>query len=382
VTHLHLGYSLATLAPGYVGGAESYARGVLGGLRRAYPGELRVRVIANRTAASAEWVAADTQVPGQFDRGLLTRALAMGRMRVDARRIAGRVAQGLDVMHYPMTIPLPRVDGLPTVLTLQDMQHREHPEWFSRAELLFRRAAYDAAAQRAGRVITATRHASQQIIEHLGIDGHRIDVIAHGIDHVRFSPTPRAGDAERLARLPLPGRFVLYPANMWPHKNHVRLVEALVRTDDRDFGLVLTGQDYGRLDALLERARQLGVGARITHLGHVDADDIPALYRRATGMVFPSLFEGFGIPVIEAMACGCPVAASDRSALPEVVGGAGALFDATDVNALAAALDGVTAEGTRRDDMIRAGLARAKDFTWERCADAHVRVYERAVWDT
>ena len=305
----------------------------------------------------------------------------MARMRLDARRIAGRIADGLDVMHYPMTVPLPHVQGLPTVLTLQDMQHREHPEWFSRSERLFRRAAYDGAARRAGRVVTATRHAREQIVDHLAIDRDRVDVIAHGIDHARFSPSPTAADAPRLAPLRLPERFLLYPANMWPHKNHKRLVEAIARAEDRHIKLVLTGQDYGRLDPLLAHANRLGVGNRVAHLGHLEAEVIPALYRRATGMIFPSLFEGFGIPVIEAMACGCPVAASNCSALPEVVDGAGAQFEATDVDAIAAAVDALAADGAQRNAAIRAGLVRAAEFTWERCANAHIRVYERAAHD-
>jgi glycosyltransferase involved in cell wall biosynthesis len=383
VTPVRVGYSLATLAPGYVGGTESYARGVLDGLRRRDADEIQLRVIANRAAASAYASRAGGNVelvgvPGRFDSGYVARAVAMGRMRLDARRLAARTAGELEVMHYPMTIPLPHTGTVPTVLTLQDMQHREHPEWFSRSELLFRRLAYDAAAQRAGHVITATRHARGQIVERLGIEPDRIEVIPHGIDHARFSPSPTPGDAERLSPLDLPRRFLLYPANMWPHKNHDRLIEALARTDDREVRLVLTGQDYGRLGALLDRARRLGVDARVTHLGHVAADVIPALYRRATGMVFPSLFEGFGIPVIEAMACGCPVASSDRSALPEVVNGAGLLFDPTDIDEIAAALGKLIAHGAGREGLVQAGTKRAAEFTWDRCADAHLGVYRRA----
>ena len=195
-----------------------------------------------------------------------------------------------------MTIPLPHTGTVPTVLTLQDMQHREHPEWFSRSELLFRRLAYDAAAQRAGHVITATRHARGQIVDRLGIEPDRIEDDPPRHRSRPILPFPSPGDAERLSPLGLPRRFVLYPANMWPHKNHDRLVEALARTDDREVRLVLTGQDYGRLGALLDHARQAWRKTRVKHLGHVAAAVIPALYRRATGMVFPSLFEGFGIP--------------------------------------------------------------------------------------
>jgi glycosyltransferase involved in cell wall biosynthesis len=384
---LRVGYSLATLATGYVGGSETYARGVLDGLCARDPGELAVRVIANRTAAAtyrprvggcAELV----EVPGRFRGGTVERLGAMAAMRLTARRLAARVARDLDLVHYAVTIPLPHVDALPTVLTMQDMQHREHPEWFSRAELLFRRVAYDAAARHATRVVTATQHARGQIVEHLGIPEDRIDVIGHGIDHGRFSPGPDPGDAARLAPLGLPERFAFYPANMWPHKNHERLIEALAAVEDRELHLVLTGQGYGRLDALLEQARALGVAARVKHLGHLPADTLPALYRSARALVFPSLFEGFGIPIVEAMACGCPVAASDRSALPEVVGDAGVLFDAFDAAQIAAALDRLSRDGDERDALIAAGRARAAQFTWARCADEHVSAYRRAMSDS
>jgi glycosyltransferase involved in cell wall biosynthesis len=387
MTPLRVGYSLATLATGYVGGSETYARGVLDGLCAREPGELSLRVIANRTAAAVyrpriagrgELV----EVPGRFRGGTVERAAAMAAMRLDARRLAARVARDLDLVHYAVTIPLPHVDGVPTVLTMQDMQHREHPEWFSRAELLFRRLAYDGAAQHATRVVTATRHARDQIVEHLRIPAERIDVIGHGIDHGRFAPGPEPGDAARLGPLSLAERFAFYPANMWPHKNHERLIEALAATEDRGLHLVLTGQGYGHLETLLERARALGVRERVHHLGHVPADVLPALYRAARALIFPSLFEGFGIPIVEAMACGCPVAASDRSALPEVVGDAGVLFDATDAGQIAAALDHLSRDGEDRDALIAAGLARAAQFTWERCADEHVRTYRRALHDS
>jgi glycosyltransferase involved in cell wall biosynthesis len=377
MTPLHLGYSLATLATGYVGGSETYARGVLDGLCARDPGEVSVRVIANRTAAAAYRAlvagrAELVEVPGRFRGGIAERAAAMVAMRLDARRLAGRVARDLSLMHYAVTIPLPHVDGLPTVQTMQDMQHREHPEWFSRPERLFRRVAYDAAARRATRVITATRHARDQIVEHLGIAPDRIDVIGHGIDHARFAPGPDPADAERLAPLGLPERFAFYPANMWPHKNHERLVEALAATEDRELHLVLTGQGYGRLDALLERAGALGVGSRVRHLGHLPGDALPALYRAARALVFPSLFEGFGIPVLEAMACGCPVACSDVASLPEVVADAARLFDPHDPHAIAAAVEDVLGS---RDEWSRRGVERARQFSWEATARAHDEVY-------
>ncbi len=378
-----IGLSLATLAPGVVGGSESYARGLLDGLLGLSGVPPSLRVIANPTAAAAYRPrlagsgARLVVVPGRFTLGLAPRALSMLAMTIAARPLERRFAGGLDVIHYPMTIPLPRVRAITVVQTLQDVQHREHPEYFSRAEVAFRRLAYDGAARAADRVVTASKHARAQIVEHLGIDPGRIDVIAHGLDHARFFPQPAPGEAELLRPLGLPERFVLYPANLWPHKNHDRLVDALALTERSETHLVLTGQPYGRLHALHERARAGGVARRVHHLGHVSAKLIAPLYRAAAGLVFPSLFEGFGIPVIEAMACGCPVAASDRSALPEVVAGAGLLFDASDPADIARAIDELVGED--RASLAAAGLRRAATFTWERCAVEHVASYRAAL---
>lgn len=378
-----IGFSLATLAPSVVGGAESYARGLLDGLLGLSGAPPRLRVIANPTAAAAYRPrlagsgARLVVVPGRFTLGLAPRALSMLALTIAARPLERRFVRGLDVIHYPMTIPLPRTRAIAAVQTLQDMQHREHPEYFSRAELAFRRLTYDGAARAADRIVTASAHARGQIVEHLGIDPGRIDVIAHGLDHARFSPQPAAGEAELLRPLGLPERFVLYPANLWPHKNHDRLIDALALTELRETHLVLTGQPYGGLRALRERAGAAGVARRMHHLGHVPAQLLAPLYRAAAGLVFPSLFEGFGIPVIEAMACGCPVAASEHSALPEVVAGVGLLFDATDPADIARAIDELVMQD--RAAFAAPGLRRAAAFTWERCAVEHVASYRAAL---
>ena len=147
------------------------------------------------------------------------------------------------------------------------------------------------------------------MVELLGIQPERIEVVPHGLDAERFSPDAD-GDEALLANLDLPERFVVYPANLWPHKNHERLVDALAVQRERDVNLVLTGQPWNRLEQLMERAARLGVAARVRHLGYIEPKTMPAVYRAAHAMIFPSLYEGFGAPPLEAMACGCPVAAS------------------------------------------------------------------------
>ncbi len=191
-------------------------------------------------------------------------------------------------------------------------------------------------------------------IELLGLEPERVHTIHLGVDHTRFSPDPT------VAREP----FLLYPARAWPHKNHARLLEAfaLVRDDRPELRLVLTGAGHEALAAPRGR-RAARTGLR---------GELIALYRTAAALVFPSLYEGFGLPPLEAMACGCPVAASNRGALPEVCGDAAVLFDPEDVEAIAA---GIIASLERADELARAGLARAAGFTWEAAARAHDSVY-------
>ena len=177
-----------------------------------------------------------------------------------------------------------------------------------------------------------------------------------GVDHDLFTPDP-AVDREP---------FLLYPARPWPHKNHARLLEAfrLVREARPDLRLVLTGAGH-------DPAQPDGVECR----GAVSTAELVSLYQRASALVFPSLYEGFGLPPVEAMACGCPVAASSAGSLPEVVGDAAVLFDPHDPASIAA---GALEALARADDLRARGLAHAARFTWEATARAHDRVYEAA----
>jgi glycosyltransferase involved in cell wall biosynthesis len=378
---VHVGFSLLTLFPGRVGGAESNVRGVLGQFA-AGNGPERVTVLANRHVADAYGEYACGPVALHEVRsyrsgdGDATRLLAMAVAGALPRLAARDVPRDVDVLHHPVTVPIPRLPGVPTVTTVLDLQHHELPQFFSRGERIYRSFAYDRAARRADLVLTISEYSRRKLIEIAGVPPDRVEAIYLGIDHERFRPEPTQADRDLHDRLALPERFVVYPANLWPHKNHARLVDALAATP-RDVHLLLTGQTYGRLDELESRAHAAGVGDRVRHLGYLERDDVPALYRAATAMVFPSLYEGFGAPPVEAMACGCPVASSTRGSLAEVVADAALTFDPESPDQIAAAIARIVDDGDLRAQLRTDGLRNAARFTWEAAAHAHVTAYER-----
>jgi glycosyltransferase involved in cell wall biosynthesis len=275
-----------------------------------------------------------------------------------------------------VTVPIPRTDR-PTVVTIHDLQHHDLPQFFSRAERAYRRWAYDGAARSATMVATTSEYTRRRVVELLGIPPERVEVVPHGLDADRFTPVAD-GDEARLAKLDLPERFVVYPANLWSHKNHARLVDALALQRERDVELVLTGQPSSRLERLRDRAARLGVAERVRHLGYIEPKTMPAIYRAACATVFPSLYEGFGAPPLEAMACGCPVAASLNASLREVCAGAVLELDPESVESIADALDRIVADDDLRQRLRAAGRERAVRFRWSDAARRQTEVYARA----
>jgi glycosyltransferase involved in cell wall biosynthesis len=228
------------------------------------------------------------------------------------------------------------------------------PHLFSRAERLYRAATYDRGAARSDAVITISDFARAQIVRHLGIDPDRVHVAHLGVRVEEFA-----------AQLGPRDRFLLYPAKGWAHKNHSTLFEGFtaLRRSQPDLELVLTGATADQLPPVPS-----GVQVR----GQVSRAQLVELYRSATAMVFPSRYEGFGLPVLEAMSSGCPVAVSSAGSLPEVVGDAGVLFDPDDPADL---VRGVEETLDRSAELQARGLQRAASFTWSACADIHEKVY-------
>ena len=283
------------------------------------------------------------------------RALAMALAAARPGRLRRRFVE-LDAVHYPLTIALPPLD-LPTAVTVHDLQHLDHPELFSRAERLFRARTHEGSARKADAVIVPSQFVRRRAIELLGLPPERVHAIPWGVDHERFRP----GDEDRQP-------FLLYPARPWPHKNHARLFEAFARLRDErtELRLVLTGGGH--------EGKPVPAGVEVR--GLVSGDELASLYRRTACLVFPSLYEGFGQPPLEAMASGTPVAASNIPAVAEACGEAAALFDPEDPEDIAAVVSGVLDAPAR---FAAAGPERARGFTWAETARRHEAVYRSIV---
>ena len=348
-----IGISLLTLVPGISGGSETYARELCRALSRV--GTLQYRAFLPAIAADAS-DGLPSSVVGRYraSRTMPGRIAGMSLAAFRPQPLRRELElDRLDAIHFPLSVMLPSVDRPAAATTVADLQHEDNPEFFGRAELTYRKVVYGWTIRRSQIVITISEHAREALLERYRLAPDRVRTIYLGVDHDVFTPSDKVSQ----------GGFLLYPARPWAHKNHARLFEAFarLRRERPELRFVLTGEgDFGTLPA--------GVEAR----GRVSRDELVDLYRRAGALVFPSLYEGFGMPVVEAMACGCPVACSNATALPEIAAGAARLFDPRDVDELAAAVDDVLDEPA---PWIARGLDRAKHFTWDVCARAHEEVY-------
>ena len=224
----------------------------------------------------------------------------------------------------------------PFAYTLHDVQEWHYPANFSRRQRAWRRQVHEALLHRASRVICESRFVKADIVRFFGIGEARTTVIpAPPQPQFRSPLNEQQLDAAR-TKLQLPEKFLFYPAQFWTHKNHLRLIEAFrdVTKEVPGLSLVLTGKERDEYQAVMDTIGRLDLSAHVRHLGHIEQQDLQAVYQLATALVMPSLFESISIPIYEAFQLGIPVAASNILAIPEQVGNAGLLFDPTSVTSI------------------------------------------------
>lgn len=382
--------------PGRVGGIENYALALVEALR--LPGspaaelvlltrpenhDLFARFLSARTAV----VRLDRPVlhgqPVSNWADLLAEHPVTGRKALEAfqRRKADLLRRlGVDLVHFPGNTVNPLDLDLPVVLNLHDLQHRHFPHYFAPREVENREHWWRASAERADALVAASAFVRDDLAAQWRIDPAKVFVTPDPIESAFLEAPATDRLAELRGRLGLPETFFVYPAAVWPHKNHERLIRAFGAAAGlpADAQLLLTGggQQGSRLPQLLD---SLGLTARVRLLGRVSTADLIGLYHLATGMVFPSQHESWSIPVMEAMACGCPVASSDVTSLPEEVGDAGLLFPPDDVPAMALAMRRLATDAELRRTLSERGRERVKRYTPEAFVEVVGAAYAHAV---
>ena len=285
---------------------------------------------------------------------------------------------GADVVHFQAGLAY--TTAIPSLFQPWDLQYRHFPQFFPRRTRLVREVRDRVFCARASRVIVASEFGRNDLVSQLGVDLEKVAIvpIAAATD---IYPEASEDDFARARRaIDLPPAFLLYPAQTWPHKNHLGLVQAtaLLRESGLDIPVVCTGRRTDFFQTISARARHLGVADLVRFTGFVEPRELKALYRLCRGVVFPTLFEGGGLPALEALAADAALACSACSSLPEVVGDAAILFDPTSPPDIARALRIIWCEPDVRAQLIRRGRLRLATMSWESTARATRRLY-RAV---
>jgi glycosyltransferase involved in cell wall biosynthesis len=273
---------------------------------------------------------------------------------------------------------LPRFKKAKTVFTLHDLIFKQFPQHHLPRNRIFLSLAMPLFLRRADAIICVSEHTKRDAIRFYNIPEERMRVIYEAA-HPRFQPFTRSSNHPIIQKYNLPKKFVLTVGTIEPRKNLTTLFEVLSQLEDRALPLVVIGKQGWLFDETYRKLRDLGLTERVKFLGYVPDEDLPTLYSAATVFAFPSVYEGFGLPPLEAMACGAPVISSNASSLPEVVGEGGLLVSPTDVRAWREAIERVMSDEMLRRYLAQRGLKQAAKFSWKKTAAQTREVYRSVI---
>jgi glycosyltransferase involved in cell wall biosynthesis len=379
-----VGINLLWMVPGVVGGSETYMTRLLRGLAE------RASDLDYTLFALPQLADSHPELERSFK---VAYAPVTGQWK--GFRVAGENSwlarqcrrQRIDLVHHAGGV-VPLIHRSRPLLTIHDLQYLFYPDYFTATKLRYLRTMVPRSAEAARLVLTPSEYSRRTVIERLNIDPSIVIVVPHGIS-LRPSTTTSEDVRQRYG---LEGPFFLYPAASYPHKNHLILIDAFTRLRrvHPSAQLVFTGakgwQQWSVAREMGERIegeiRQRGLVGAVARIGYVPREDLDGLYREAVALSFPSRFEGFGAPVLEAMARGCPVIASNATALPEVVGDAGFLLSADNASQWYEAMRDLLEDEALRSTYAKAGVERARGFGWARAAEILEGAYLHALETT
>jgi glycosyltransferase involved in cell wall biosynthesis len=291
-----------------------------------------------------------------------------------------RAARNTNLLHTPhYNVPL--LHSGPLIVSIMDVIHISCPAYrHSLRSSLYARPMLHLAARKADHIITVSNYSKLQIVETLGIPPSRITVIHCGVS-IQFAPDcDTQGSRAVLRGLGIQRPFVLYVGNLKPHKNVLTLLRALARLRQRKMvshALVIIGDDTRWKRTVVDECSRLGISDQVVFVPYISQALLPRIYAAADLLVMPSIVEGFGLPVLEAMACGTAVVCSRAASLPEIAGDAAVYFDPASAEDLALVIDQVTHSRDLRESLVAKGLQRAKQFTWQESTRKHIELYTR-----
>jgi glycosyltransferase involved in cell wall biosynthesis len=386
-----------------VGGVESVIIGLVKALGQLTDGDEEYVLVTN--ARHPDWLDAylgpnqkvvpepspDYATGGKKKRGVVT------AVRKEARRFFRRLnpepapfpvprisngfieSLGCDVVHFPYQHF--EICALPSIYNPHDLQHRHFPQFLTPEGWIKKDVEYRSGCEQATLVVTASQWIKDDVCRQYSVHPSKVAVIPWAPPTQAYAAPSPGEDAATLAKFGLPENFAFYPAMTWPHKNHLRLLEALAwlkRENGLVVPLVCTGNRGPFWPKIEESIRVLGLGAQVHFPGLVSREELQSIYRRCGFVIVPTLFEAASGPVFEAWNAGAAVACSNVTSLPQQVGDAALVFEPTDVQAIARAVQALQSDPELRHDLIARGRRRLGDFDWARTARAYRAVYRRA----
>jgi len=360
------------------GGNETYIRNLIRALAEVDDRNTYTLFLAEARAAE-EWRDGFIRQFPNFEVRLLPKPTPLVRVPLALAFELRR--RPVDVLHVQYTAP--PFCPVPVVATIHDLAFEHLPETFTRRGSLQLKLTVRRTARQAARIATVSEYSRQDLLRTYNLPPEKVAVTYNGIES-HFTPQPSSpGEADDVRRrFGIARNFLLAVGSLQPRKNLIRLIRAYAKLRERDQNfapqLVIVGRKLWLADEIFAEVRRQRWAQDVILTGYVTDEDLPKLYRAATAFVYPSLFEGFGLPPVEAMACGTPVVTSNTSSLPEVVGEAALLIDPCDEQALTSAISQIVGDQSLRAKLRAQGIEQARKFTWRAAAEKTLQLYQES----